>query len=425
MARCKLPRPVWDLPALSSLELNDVIFPHNMSELFSALVSLRNLTITFPKRFLQKYFIFCSKLVNLKISTRTSTCITSTRKIMVRAPRLREICCVGIFQVRLLLVNELENANVKVLDTTEFHNLTLSRKKVFYHRLGRMFRELGSAKILNIDSATFEVLSAYTDSVEDVGSPFYNLKYVKLPKGYNVSSISTSMRKFLLGCTPGATIVTKLPQKNENYQAMHVSSTSQKVPDVPLTTPTKELVDSQGIHRKVCVDRVQVEHLGENSVVDADRVRHAGAPVARKGFDQASSSRGNSNFWLWQGLEINTEFVGLLDLIVKKFPETFEHFKAKSETFYTMKLNMLCTSVNDFLRVPMTDFCTDIITEYKDGFADLQKWGFNVYWLVDHLNYIEQIRLSRNEFHAIDLPTGDVKSKLQDLQSYCLENIKI
>lgn len=122
------------------------------------------------------------------------------------------------------------------------------------------------------------------------------------------------------------------------------------MPDKPLTTPTKEVVDSQDIHRKVCVNGVQVEHLGENSVVDADRVRHAGASVARKGFDQASSARGNSNFWLWQGLKINPEFVGLLDLIVKKYPETFKHFKAKSETFCTMKLNVLCTSVNEFLK---------------------------------------------------------------------------
>ncbi|KAL8116510.1 uncharacterized protein LOC141668069 isoform X2 [Apium graveolens] len=290
-----------------------------------------------------------------------------------------------------------------------------------------MFWELGSAKILTIDSATLEVLSALTSIFEDVASPFYNLKYVKLPKEYKESSMSTHMRKFLLGGTPGATIVTGLPQNKENYQEVHVSSTSQKVPDEPLTTPTKELVDSQGIHRKVCVDRVQVEHLGENSVVDADRVRQAGAPVARKGFDQASSLRGNSNFWSWQGLKINTEFVGLLDLIVKKYPETFEHFKAKSETFHTMKLNVLCTSVNEFLKTTMTEFCTDTITEYKDVFADLQRWGFNVYWLVSHLNYIEQIRLLPNEVHTTEFRTEDVdvESKLQELQSYCLENIKI
>ncbi|KAK1352172.1 hypothetical protein POM88_053676 [Heracleum sosnowskyi] len=306
-----------------------------------------------------------------------------------------------------LLVNELENANVDVLDTTEFHNLTLSRKKVFFHRLRRMFWQLGSTKILTIDSATFEVLSAFTNFVEDVASPFYNLKYVKLPKGYKESSISTTMRKFLLGCSPGATIVTGLPQNEEYYQAVHVPSTSQKLLEEPLTTPTAELVDSQDIHKKVCVNRVQVEHLVDSSVGDADRARHAGAPVARKSINQASSSRGNSNFWLWQGLEIKSEFVDLLDLIVKKYPQTFEHFTAKSETFYAMKLNMLCTWVNEFLRTSMPEFCTDIISEYKDGFADLQRWGFNVYWLVDRLNYIEQIRLSQNEVHAIDSSVGD------------------
>ncbi|KAK1402949.1 hypothetical protein POM88_002554 [Heracleum sosnowskyi] len=193
--------------------------------------------------------------------------------------------------------------------------------------------------------------------------------------------------------------------QRENHQAAPVS-----------LTPTKELVDSQE------EKRVEVENLVENSVVDADRVRHVGAPVAGTGIDQGSSSRGNSDILLWQDLEISSEFVGLLDLIMERYPATFECLVAKGDMFYTMELNMLCTSVSEFLRTSITEFSTDIITEYRDLFDDLQERGFRVHWLVNHLNYIEQVQFSQNGLHAIDSCTGDAKTK--DVQSYCLEKIQ-
>lgn len=47
--------------------------------------------------------------------------------------------------------------------------------------------------------------------------------------------------------------------------------------------------------------------------------------------DRASSSRGNSDFGLWRGQKVNSYFVGLLDLIMTKYPETFECFTAKKQ----------------------------------------------------------------------------------------------
>lgn len=47
---------------------------------------------------------------------------------------------------------------------------------------------------------------------KNVSSPFYNLKCVKLPQGHKESSISTTLRKYLLSGSPGATIVKALPQ---------------------------------------------------------------------------------------------------------------------------------------------------------------------------------------------------------------------
>lgn len=87
-----------------------------------------------------------------------------------------------------------------------------------------------------------------------------------------------------------------------------------------------------------------------------------------------------------------------------------------------MMLNMLCTSVNEFLGTSMTEVSTDNITEYRDVFADLQRRGFNVVWLVSHLNYVEQLLFSQHQLHAINSHIDDA-NKLQELQNYCLKKI--
>ncbi|KAK1402925.1 hypothetical protein POM88_002530 [Heracleum sosnowskyi] len=72
--------------------------------------------------------------------------------------------------------------------------------------------KLRIAKILTLDSAMIEGLSAVLVYLTRVPSPFKNLKHVKLPRGCEESSISTALRKYLLGGNPGATFVTALPQ---------------------------------------------------------------------------------------------------------------------------------------------------------------------------------------------------------------------
>ncbi|KAK1390515.1 hypothetical protein POM88_018693 [Heracleum sosnowskyi] len=56
-----------------------------------------------------------------------------------------------------------------------------------------------------------QALAAISDFLSHLLSPFYNLKYVKVPKGYDESPISTSLKFYLLGRSPKATIVTTLP----------------------------------------------------------------------------------------------------------------------------------------------------------------------------------------------------------------------
>ncbi|KAK1402933.1 hypothetical protein POM88_002538 [Heracleum sosnowskyi] len=208
--RCKLPEEVWDFPNLLSLELDDVRLPENMDDFFSALVSVRDVTLYFTKRFKHDFTICCPQLVHLKIGTRL---ISSSfdREIMVVAPKLYEFCCMGIFKV-ILDVDELENASIKVWDTNQFNNATLRQKMLAYRPFINTLSKLKIANILTLDSAMIEGLSAVLVYLTRVPSPFKNLKHVKLPRGCEESSISTALRKYLLGGNPGATFVTALPQ---------------------------------------------------------------------------------------------------------------------------------------------------------------------------------------------------------------------
>lgn len=89
----------------------------------------------------------------------------------------------------------------------------------------------------------------------------------------------------------------------------------------PSVNLIKKLNDSQYTHGKTCSNtvamRVPKEHMVDNFVVDYDKVQQFEGPVARASNNQASSS--------WRlDHEVNSEFVGLLELMKKRCPETFE-----------------------------------------------------------------------------------------------------
>ncbi|KAK1385280.1 hypothetical protein POM88_023015 [Heracleum sosnowskyi] len=152
----------------------------------------------------------------------------------------------------------------------------------------------------------------------------------------------------------------------------------------PLEAPTKVFIDSENSNEIVCVDTVdmgvQEEHVVQNSEVHDDRIiRCVGAPVKEIVNDRVSSSGKKSDIGLWHGHEVKSEFVCLLDHIINKYPETFEHFATKNKELCTMKLNMLCTTVNNFIKIPMTEPLL-------------------------------------SELHAIDCHIDDAKSSLEDLQ---------
>lgn len=142
-------------------------------------------------------------------------------------------------------------------------------------------------------------------------------------------------------------------------------------------------------------------------------------PVAGLNDGWASSTKGGSDLGLWQAYEVKYEFIGLLDCIAKKYPETFDCFNTSSKELCTLKLNMLCATVKAFTDTSMTKIDAEMLSEYRAIFSDLQS-SFNVNWLIERLNYIEQLQFSQpllDKFQAVDSLIGDAKSKLQDLHA--------
>ena len=60
------------------------------------------------------------------------------------------------------------------------------------------------------------MLSKISNILASLPSPFSKLEYVKLPRGFEESNISGALRSYLLGGSPNATFVTKLPQVIKN-----------------------------------------------------------------------------------------------------------------------------------------------------------------------------------------------------------------
>lgn len=205
-----------------------------------------------------------------------------------------------------------------------------------------------------------------------------------------------------------------------------VSLTAQTVVlQKPLAAPTKVLVGSENMHKAACVNTLdmgmQEENLVQNFDVNADRITEIGVPVQGSGsdHDKDSSPRGDGDVGLWQGYVVNSEFVSLLDRIMNKYPETFEIFTTTNKKLSTMKLNMLANSVSVFTKISMTQVNTDMIDDHRVVFDALHKLGFDISWLVNRLNYIEQLRFTQpllSELYAIDCRIDYAKDKLQNLQ---------
>ncbi|XP_074347836.1 uncharacterized protein LOC141686684 isoform X3 [Apium graveolens] len=393
----------------------------NFGHVLSSLDNLQNLTAVVGESAQQDLLLSFPQLVNLSLRTRNVFQFPRFN-IVVLAPKLRSFTSVGVFSITFE-APELENVYMKLQG--RFQNLSFEDRETSNLRFAHMLLGLGNAKNISFDLDSMEALFGIPNYLASFPSPFRNLKCVKLPRGYKESTMSSALRSYLLGGSPRATIVSTLSQDNmiPHTAAVSVTAANELVGE-SLATATKELVDCQYTNKNVCFDTtdvvVQKHYAVGNSLVDANSVRQYESLVEGTSNDPGSSSRKNKDFGMWRGHEVNSEFVCLLDNIMLKYPETFEHFGAKNKKLCTMNLNMLCTSLNDFSKVSMTEVDSEIIIAYKDVCAYLQNQGFNVSWVVNRLNYIEQLRFSKPlipELHAIDCCINDTNSKIQDLQA--------
>lgn len=154
---CKLINKVWNLPALQSLTLDDVEFPENTRDLFTALVNLQNLTLSYNKVTTHNCFITCPELVNLEIKTLYKHFYGIPKcTIVVFAPKLRNFTSDGIFPITFE-DSKLDNVNVKLRGWTNDKYCTREELKECYRQFTIMLPGLGSAKILNLDLEVIEV----------------------------------------------------------------------------------------------------------------------------------------------------------------------------------------------------------------------------------------------------------------------------
>ncbi|KAL1802745.1 hypothetical protein ACET3Z_031392 [Daucus carota] len=209
LSNCILPKMVLDLPSLITLDLHNVNLPYDMSDMISILISLQNLTISSP--FTQDHVISCPRpLLNLNIRTSSSRYDSGSGYIIVFAPKICNFTSYGIFATTFG-VPELETVNIRLQGW--FQGLQSSKEEI-YHRLTNMFPGLGNAKTLTFDLESIKALNEISSLLVWLSSPFYNMKYIKVPKTYKKSNMSSALRNYLLGGSPRSTIVTTLPQND-------------------------------------------------------------------------------------------------------------------------------------------------------------------------------------------------------------------
>ncbi|XP_074338643.1 uncharacterized protein LOC141676821 [Apium graveolens] len=201
---CDLAQNVWDLPALLTLQLTKMSFREDMIE---SLASLCDLTLDFGEVEKGCCNISSSQLVNLNIRAPLKN-VTKTDNVVVRAPKLCNFNAIGFFRTTFR-ESELKKVNVKFWDKTMYQKRRAPSWVLKRHTdlFQVMFSQLGSAEMLSIDLVTLQALSEIPEILRHLNSPFYNLKHLKLPPECEESIISGSVRKYLLGGSPDATIV--------------------------------------------------------------------------------------------------------------------------------------------------------------------------------------------------------------------------
>lgn len=154
--RCTLPQTVsvWNFPSLLSLDLCNVSLPENLSDVFTTLVKLQNLTLSLPKYSKPRnHLISFPQLLNLNICA--SRCIAPLCSFVVMAPKLCNFSSIGIFSITFG-DSRLENVNVKLQGWIQ--NMDLIQREKYYLQFTNMLSGLGNAENLTFDSHSIQVM---------------------------------------------------------------------------------------------------------------------------------------------------------------------------------------------------------------------------------------------------------------------------
>ncbi|KAM7521644.1 hypothetical protein LguiA_011546 [Lonicera macranthoides] len=107
--------------------------------------------------------------------------------------------------------------------------------------------------------------------------------------------------------------------------------------------------------------------------------------------DFLDDARNSSIMALWEGHTVYESYVDLFAQIKRARPETFECCQYRSSFIYTFALNALGEFYTSFASRPMASMCAEEIEGYKDMFSDLKLLGFDVGWLEERLDLIEEV----------------------------------
>ncbi|KAK1402972.1 hypothetical protein POM88_002577 [Heracleum sosnowskyi] len=238
----------------------------------------------------------------------------------------------------------------------------LTGRKEYHQRLTNMLPGFGNAKNLTFDLDSIEALNEISNLLVNLPSPFYKLKYVMVPLGSKESCISSALRSYLLGSSPKATIITKLPQI----------------------------------------------HGVEDLMVDADRVRHIDASVEGTDKDQTSSLRGERDFRLWRS-HVRISMTDVDSQMIVAYRDIFSYLQNQGFNISWMvnRLNYI-----EHLRFskPLIDELQSIDSHMDDAKTKLQEL---------------QARADDARIQLQDLlgRVDDAKLKLQDVQTLRVEKL--
>ncbi|KAK2987922.1 hypothetical protein RJ640_003400 [Escallonia rubra] len=161
-----------------------------------------------------------------------------------------------------------------------------------------------------------------------------------------------------------------------------------QTPPQDIETPLTRVPSDGGLGASTTVQTL----MRTSSVQPIPTVQAAGSQgLTPSTIDMVSRERSSPRVVRWREYDIYPENVDILERISAQHPETFQGLVAMSSIMQGMSLNVLATTVADFV-IQFSLLTQDSIKEFRRVFVDLEHMGFNIDWMKHRVNNAEQIR---------------------------------